>query len=265
MSSSIQFVRNATFVLHYAGTSILVDPLFAEKGRYPGFPGTVNSELSNPLVDMPINPESLLDGIDAVVVSHLHPDHWDEVAVQLIPKDLKIYAQNEEDAEIIRSQGFTHVVAMKEENDINRIKLQKTYCQHGTDAAYSIPELAAILGKASGCYFTTSGEKSVYYIGDTIWIEEVESNLKKWKPDVVLVNAGKATLLDDRLGAIIMGKEDLLKIHRILPETTIVAIHLETVNHCILSRRELRQFTEEQGFSDKVRIPEDGEQFSLES
>ncbi|MFD3003549.1 MBL fold metallo-hydrolase [Pontibacter toksunensis] len=114
MSSNIQFIRNATVVLNYAGKRLLMDPFFAEKGRYPGFPGTANSHLSNPLVEMPVKPEILID-VDAVLVSHLHPDHWDEVAVQTLPKGIKILAQNEDDAKVIQSQGFTNVEALGED------------------------------------------------------------------------------------------------------------------------------------------------------
>ncbi|QHL86927.1 MBL fold metallo-hydrolase [Nibribacter ruber] len=262
MSPNIQFIRNATAVLNYAGKRILIDPFFAEKGRYPGFPGSANSHLSNPLVEMPVKPESLID-VDAVLVSHLHPDHWDEVAVQVLPKDIKVMAQNEDDANVIKSQGFTNVEALGESANIEGLNLKKTHCQHGTDVAYSIPALAEALGKASGFYFNAEGEKSIYFLGDTIWIDEVEDNLKNWRPDVVVVNAGFASFEDEGLGAIIMGKEDILKISKLLPNATIIAMHMEAVNHSILSRKELREFVAENGIQDRVIIPEDGELITL--
>ncbi|MCC8360060.1 MBL fold metallo-hydrolase [Salinimicrobium sediminilitoris] len=258
MSSQLEFIRNATLVLNYAGKRILMDPMFAKKGEYPGFPGTVNSEVRNPLVEMPVKPESLFD-VDAVLVSHLHTDHWDPVAKQILPKNLKILVQNEDDAKIVCSQGFTNVEALPEKADFEGLKFTKTHCQHGNDMAYSVPEMVEFLGKSSGFYFTTEGEKSVYFLGDTIWIEEVENNLKSWIPDVVVVNAGHAQMEDERFGAIIMGKEDLERIHELLPTATIIAIHMEALNHCILSRRELRRFAEEKGFSEKLIIPKDGE------
>ncbi|MFD0465906.1 MBL fold metallo-hydrolase [Microvirga aerilata] len=41
-------VRNATLIIEYAGKKILVDPMLAEKGAYPGFEGTANSDKRNP-------------------------------------------------------------------------------------------------------------------------------------------------------------------------------------------------------------------------
>lgn len=258
MPSKIQFIRNATLVLNYTGKRILMDPMFAKKDDYPGFPGTVNSEVRNPTVEIQVKPESLFD-VDAVLVSHLHTDHWDPVARQILPKNLKILVQNEDDAKIVRSQGFTDVEALPEKADFNGLKFTKTHCQHGNDMAYSVPEMVEFLGKSSGFYFHAKGEKSVYFLGDTIWIDEVENNLKTWKPNVVVVNAGHAQMEDERFGAIIMGKEDVAKIHELLPAATIIAVHMEALNHCILSRRELREFAEEKGFSEKLIIPQDGE------
>ncbi len=262
MPSSIEFIRNATLVLDYAGKRILMDPMFAPKDAFPGFPGTVNSEVRNPTVEMPIESESLFD-VDAVLVSHLHTDHWDRFAVHSLPKHLKILVQNQEDYEIVKAQGFADVEALPEKTMFGGIHIKKTHCQHGNDAAYAVPELVEFLGKSSGFYMSAEEEPSVYFLGDTIWIEEIAYNLNTLKPDIVVVNAGHAQLADQRYGAIIMGKEDVAGIHRLLPDTTIIAIHMEALNHCTLSRRELRKFAEENGFSKKLIIPANGEIIDL--
>lgn len=263
MGSKLQFIRNATVVFYYAGKRILMDPMLAPKEAYPGFPGTVNSEVRNPTVEMPVNFESLFE-VDAVLVSHLHTDHWDRFAVQSLPKHLKILVQNEEDAQTVRSQGFTDVEALPEKKVFDGIQILKTRCQHGNDAAYAVPELIEFLGESSGFYFNAEKEPSVYFLGDTIWIEEVAYNLTTLKPDIVVVNAGHAQMADQRYGAIITGKEDVAEIHRLLPETTIIAIHMEALNHCTLSRKELRKFAKENGFSKKLIIPADGETVSFQ-
>lgn len=45
-------IRNATARIEYAGSVFLVDPFLADKGAYPGFNGTPNSEKRIPLIDM---------------------------------------------------------------------------------------------------------------------------------------------------------------------------------------------------------------------
>lgn len=253
-------IRNATLKLDYAGVRFLIDPMLADKEAWPGFPGTARSHLRNPLVALPVSVDTLLD-VDVIIVTHTHQDHWDEAAQQLIPKDKVIYTQNESDASLIRSQGFTAVSVLADTNVIAGVNVVKTDGQHGSDEAYAIPEVAERLGDACGLVFSAEGEKRLYIAGDTIWVPPYVSSLKKYAPDVVVLNIGCATV--DGIGTIIMGKEDALRTLEILPAATLVASHMEAVNHCLLSRAELRAYTAENGLQQKVWVPEDGETLSL--
>ncbi|MGV2399060.1 MAG UNVERIFIED_CONTAM: hypothetical protein MIL04_26180, partial [Klebsiella aerogenes] len=37
---NITHIRNATQIIEYAGKKFLIDPMLADKGAWPGFPGT---------------------------------------------------------------------------------------------------------------------------------------------------------------------------------------------------------------------------------
>lgn len=37
---NITHIRNATQIIDYAGKKFLIDPMLADKGAWPGFPGT---------------------------------------------------------------------------------------------------------------------------------------------------------------------------------------------------------------------------------
>lgn len=258
--SKIQLIRNATVVLHFGGQKFLIDPFFADKGTYPAFPESPNAHLSNPTVDLPFSKEQLLDP-DAIILTHLHVDHWDESAISSLPKDKRIYAQNEEDAVIIRKSGFTNVLLMNSNTSFKGVELIKTVGQHGPDSAYAVPELAKGLGKTSGVIFKHRNKKTVFLIGDSIWTEDVEKALLDHKPDVVIINAGFAQA--DGFGGIIMGKEDTYRINQLLPDSLIVAVHMEALNHCILSRDELRSYAMNKGISEKLIVPEDGEEIFI--
>ncbi len=249
-------IRNATLKLNYAGVRFLIDPMLSEKDAWPGFPGTARSHLRNPMVALPVSVEDLLD-VDVIIVTHTHQDHWDEAAQQLIPKDRVIYIQNESDASLLRSQGFTAVSVLADTNVIAGINVVKTDGQHGSDEAYAIPDVAERLGDACGLVFSVEGEKTLYVAGDTIWVAPYVESLEKYAPDVVVLNMGLATV--DGIGAIIMGKQDALRTLEVLPSATVVASHMEAVNHCLLSRDELRTYATENGIQDKVLVPEDGE------
>jgi L-ascorbate metabolism protein UlaG (beta-lactamase superfamily) len=247
-------VRNATLRIDYGGVRFLVDPLLADKGAYPGFEGMANSHLRNPLIPLPMSLEDIIN-VDAVIVTHLHSDHWDDAAKARLPKSLPIFAQDEQDAAQIRSSGFTDVRVLTEKSEFKGVKLSKTGGQHGTDAA--IQAASKVLGMVCGVVFSHLSHKTLYVAGDTIWNRYVEDAIAKHQPEVIVLNAGDARVIG--LDPIIMGTKDVLAVHRAAPKAQLIASHMEAVNHCVLSRVDLRAFSEKEGFASSLLIPGDGE------
>lgn len=250
----IKHVRHATLIIEYAGKKILVDPMLAEKGSYPGFEGTANSHLRNPLVDLPVALDEIVH-VDAVIVTHTHVDHWDDAAKSSVPKDLMIFAQNEKDAADIRAAGFADVRVLTENTNFHGITLVKTSGQHGSDAIMAA--MGDFLGEVCGVVFKHPDEKTLYLAGDTVWNHHVEESLEKHRPDVIILNCGDAQVIG--LGSITMGKQDVHEVQKAAPAATIIACHMESVNHCVLSRKALREFAREKGIASRVLVPEDGE------
>lgn len=44
-----------------------------------------------------------------------------------------------------------------------------------------------------------------------------------------------------------------------VPYTSVVALHMEAINHCILTRSELRDLLDRENLSQRFHIPADGE------
>jgi L-ascorbate metabolism protein UlaG (beta-lactamase superfamily) len=193
ITMKIKQVRNAMLRVDFGGVKFLIDPYLAEKDAYPGFEGTVNSHIRNPRLELKTPMEDIL-GVDAVIVTHTHPDHWDEAAVKLVPKHLPLFAQHEKDAELIRSQGFSDVRILTEDTAFNGVSLIKTPGQHGTDQALAAAK--ELLGDVCGVVFKHPREKVFYLTGDTIWNDHVKANLATYEPEVVVLNAGDAQFPD---------------------------------------------------------------------
>ncbi|MFU2053423.1 MBL fold metallo-hydrolase [Gallibacterium anatis] len=257
-----QHIRNATAKIDIAGTTFLVDPYLAPKGSYAGFEGTVNSEKRNPLIELSMPVNKVLQGVDAVIVTHTHDDHWDKVAQQLLPKSLPIFVQNAGDAKIIRGQGFKDVRVVGKNTTFNKVRLSKTGGQHGTDEMYSVPQLAELAGEAMGVVMQAEGEKTLYLIGDTIWNYEVDHALDTYKPDLVVMNTGYAQLTGFK-NSIIMGTADVAKAYKKAPNAQLITVHMDAVNHATVSSDQMRKFVKQEKMTDRVNVPKEGQTLSF--
>ncbi len=91
----LRLIRNATLRLELDGRRLLVDPMLDPAGARPPVEGTENDR-RNPLVELPEPAEVVVEGIDAVLVTHLHRDHFDDTAAALLPRDLPVLCQPED-------------------------------------------------------------------------------------------------------------------------------------------------------------------------
>ena len=255
----VQQIRNATVKIDFSGTTFLVDPMLSLKGGFPGFEGTYRSELRNPLVELPFSADEVLKSVEAVVVTHTHTDHWDEAAQKQIPKNMPVFVQNEGDAKTIRGQGFKDVRVLKGTITFNGVKLSKTGGQHGSDLWFADPARSEAMGPVMGVVFSAPKAKTVYVAGDTVWRPEVDQALAQYQPDMVILNTGSALMTGWEEHPIIMGKQDALQATKSAPKAAIVAVHMDSVNHMSLTRKELREFVQETKIQDRVMIPEDGD------
>ncbi|UQX77381.1 MBL fold metallo-hydrolase [Mannheimia haemolytica] len=259
---SYQHIRNATAKIEYAGQTFLVDPFFAKKGAMEGFKGTFNSHLRSPMVELPMPVSEIIKGVDAVIVTHTHEDHWDEAAQKALPKDLPIFTQHEDDAKLIRSQGFKNVQVLHEKAVFNGVELHKTGGSHGTEAMYANPTFAKLLGEAMGVVIKKDGHKTAYIVGDTVWTADVNKALHKYQPEFVVMNTGYARI-NGIADSIIMGTADVLKASQIAPNAKLITVHMDTTNHNAVSREDMRKFVIGEKLTDKVIIPSDGEVIEL--
>ncbi|BBH24857.1 UPF0173 protein YddR [Paenibacillus baekrokdamisoli] len=245
----IRQIRNATMLLNYGNMTFLIDPFLGAKGVYPPFPNTSN-QVNNPTVDLPIPVEEIIQA-DAVIVTHLHPDHFDAAAIEALSKDMIVIAQSDVDADEIRKKGFHNVQALNRISQIGDVSLNQTSGKHGEG------EIGQLMGEVSGVVFKHPDEKTLYIAGDTIWCDDVEEAIGLHRPEVIIVNGGSAQFLQG--APITMGKEDIYRTYTEAPQSTIIVSHMEAVNHCFLTRQELTSFIEEKGLTANIFVPVDGE------
>lgn len=60
-----------------------------------------------------------------------------------------------------------------------------------------------------------------------------------------------------------MNEQDVCSCCRFAPNATIIAVHMDTIDHCLVTRADLRSRLEEEKLLDQVMIPEDEEWIEL--
>ena len=211
-----------------------------------------------PLKDLSMPIEEILKDIEAVFVTHTHVDHWDEYTAKFIPKYIPIFVQNAADKKLIVSQGFTDVRVLGINTPFKGITITKTGGQHGTDEMFANTIIAENFGESMGFVFRAPGQKSVYFAGDTILHDYVELALKKFKPDIIVVNAAQA-VYEGLVGSSMMGPDDVKKIYEMCKESKIIPVHMDCYCHCLCTIEKMKIFVEENKLQDRVLVPCDGE------
>ena len=253
--STIRLLRHATLLIEINGKRILVDPMLSPKDKLDPVQNCGN-DIKFPMVELPISNAELtqiLSEVDVVIVTHLHRDHWDITAQNLIDKNKLIFCQPN-DQDNIREQGFKNVQSISTSYNWEGINIIRTNGEHGTG------EIGKKMGEVSGFVIDHPGE-SFYLAGDTIWCEDVEKALLTYKPKVTILNTGGARFLTG--DPITMTPGDVVNVHEKLSQTKIIAVHMDTVNHCFIKRTDLLQALTEKGLESIVLIPDDGEVIEL--
>ncbi|MDX1522433.1 MAG: MBL fold metallo-hydrolase [Anaerolineae bacterium] len=247
----LQLIRNATLRLTYNGHLFIIDPYLAAKHSLPSYVGTS----PNPLVDLPCTPEEVLAGVEMAIISHLHSDHFDSAAQELLPKSTPIFCQPGDEAKIA-GYGFENVTPVETSVTWQGISLTRTPGQHGTG------EWIERLGKVSGFILRAEAEPTVYWMGDTIWYDGVARVVAEVQPDVIITHASGAKFGDS--DPIVMDAAQTIAVCRAAPQATVIAVHLESLDHGTVSRADLRAQADAEGITaDRLRIPADGETLLL--
>lgn len=228
--NAFMHIRHATCRLSTGGRVFLIDPMLSEVGALPPVGFTANQR-RNPIVALPIAPEEVVAGIDAVIVTHTHFDHFDEAARRLVPAATPILCRAS-DAARLRSWAFEDVRASAdgrfEFGDV-RIRFD--------DGPHAWGLLRALAGSSASVLIEHEGE-STLFSGD----RRCEDDLLKLlaaHPTRFVVNAGSARF---RAGSpITWTSDEVRRVAERHPQVEVHAVHLDAINHCVESASETRE------------------------
>ena len=175
MTGTLTFVGTATTVLSYGGFTLLTDPNFLHRGQraYLGR-GLWSRRLSEPSMQ-----PADLPPLDAVVLSHLHGDHFDRVARRQLSRELPVLTPRTS-ARRLRRWGFDHAVALDTwqthelVKDGARLRVTAAPGRHAPGLAQAaLPE---VMGSVLEFLPGPGGDPplTVYITGDTVLVDELK-------------------------------------------------------------------------------------------
>ena len=263
----IHHLRNATFVIESGESFILIDPMLGAKGSLPPFSRIRFKSFKNPLVDLPSNADSILDKVTDCLITHSqkfgikalqHTDHLDNTGEDFLRARNTPIATLERDALTLKKYGLniqTRLGYWRPQSLLGG-EVIAVPAQHGHSWVHTL------MANGAGYFLQLPGEPSIYISGDTVYTTDVERALEELKPDIAVMASGTATL--DISKPILMTMDELIKFVRAAPGK-VVANHLEALNHCPTTRKQLKQELESYGLLSKVYIPDDGDVLTFDS
>jgi hypothetical protein len=110
--------------------------------------------------------------------------------------------------------------------------------------------------------FGAVGEPTLYWAGDTVWYDEVRSTIAQFRPDVIITHSSGAKFGDS--DPIVMDAEQTIAVCQEAPQATVIAVHMESLDHGTVTRADLRRMADNAAIQpDQLLIPDDGDRITL--
>ncbi len=214
---SLEFIGNATTLIRYGEFTLLTDPNFLHRGEraYLGY-GLVSKRLREPALDV-----AALPALDAVLLSHLHGDHWDRHARRGLDRGLPILTTPHASRRLQARPGFRRAMGLRPWESHTLVKGRRCLKVTSMPGKHAFGVVGALLPPVMGSlleYGDLDGrvEHRMYVTGDTLVFDGLHEIARRHPQiDVSVLHLGGTRLpggilvtMDGRLGA------DLLQIVR---------------------------------------------------
>ena len=146
----LTFVGHSTVLLELGGTRLLTDPLLRPRLLH-----------ARRVADPP--PAGVLDGLDALLVSHLHPDHLDFRSLRGLDRGVRLVVP-EGGGRVVRRRGFRDITELRAGGTaaVGGVEIEAVFAAHDGRRLPVGPRVEAL-----GFLLAAPGAPTVYFAGDT--------------------------------------------------------------------------------------------------
>jgi len=251
----IHHLRNATLIIESGNHFILVDPMLGEKGTNGPLAFIRHKARRNPLVSLPENSNELLEKVTHCLITHCqrkHFDHLDVEGVLFLVKNKIPVTCNSKDASYLKKRNINvqNILYPWKSDSFLEGNITTIPAKHGYGWIHRL------MANGVGFFIELPNSPTIYISGDTVYTNDVDKALSKFKPTISIIASGAASL--DIGKPILMTLKDIVKFIQNSPGK-VIANHLEALNHCPTTREGLKEELKKQNLLSKVFIPYDGE------
>jgi L-ascorbate metabolism protein UlaG (beta-lactamase superfamily) len=194
MDISVTFVGNATTLISGGGVTLLTDPNFLHQGQhaYLGY-GLLSRRRQPPALEI-----EQLPPLDAVVLSHMHGDHWDRVTQKRLDRSLPILTTPHAAKRLTR-RGFGHSVGLQTWQHHEIVKGSTTVTVNALPGRHAPTPVDRFLPPVMGSMIEfADGDglvRRIYVSGDTLLVEELAEIPRRYPAvDAGIVHLGGTRL-----------------------------------------------------------------------
>ena len=259
---SLQFIGTATTVISYGGLTLLTDPNFLHRDQraYLGH-GLSSKRLTEPALQL-----QDLPALDAVLLSHLHGDHWDRVTQRRLDRDVPIITTPHA-SKRLQLRGFPQATGLRtwgSQTLIHGAVMVKITAMPGRHAPRPVARLLPPVMGSMLEFGPLDGtvELRLYISGDTLLIQDLQQIPTRYPQiDNAVFHLGGTRLpgglmvtMDGRQGA------DLLEM---IDAGTVIPVHHSDYPVFKSPLSDFRGEIERRGLTDRVTYVNPGQTIPL--
>ncbi|KAL1846102.1 hypothetical protein Daus18300_014352 [Diaporthe australafricana] len=290
---SVYFIGTATTVIEWAGVRILTDPNFLHLGDHVHLgPGVTAQRQTNPAVDL-----EQLPGLDCILLSHFHEDHFDKKVGRALGREVPIlttpHAEKCLTGAGVEGGPFRAVTSLDPfESAMLEVsgpdaKRRPVFKVTGMPGKHVPPgplavanDLLSAVPPTNGWLLELGHSKNsepqprdvntgfrIYISGDTLYIEDLLKDIPEWlkgeKIDLMLVHLGGTTIPGPKapLVMVTMDAKQGVKLIKLMDPDMTVPIHYDDYDAFLSPLEDFKKEVGKAGLQDKVAYLDRGDQY----
>ncbi|MGS0686330.1 MBL fold metallo-hydrolase [Nakamurella sp. GG22] len=256
------FLGTATTIIRFGELTLLTDPNFLHQGQraYLGY-GLSSKRLTEPALSIAELPD-----LDAILLSHLHGDHWDRVAHRGLDHDLPVLTTPHA-ARRLQWRGFPRATGIRTwtSHSITRGDTTATITalpgRHAPGWAHRLlpPVMGTMLELGT---VAEPAQQRVYISGDTLLVDELNEIPVRFPDiDTGVLHLGGTTLPGGLM--VTMDAQQGAGAIELIGADTNIPIHYDDYPVFRSSLSEFRDEADRRGLSDRVHYVKPGDTVPL--